>query len=74
MLDFREERQDDFSLNQKMRAKFRAKKQEMKREENRKAEEVAKFGMRVVSSSQLSDKDRKLKEQVREVQARNKLV
>ena len=61
MLDSREERHDDFSLNQKMRAKFRAKKQESKREEGMKAAEFAKFGMRVIPSSQLSDSDRKLK-------------
>ena len=36
IIDSREERSDDFSLNQKMRARFHQKKHEMKREENMK--------------------------------------
>ena len=74
IIDSREERSDDFSLNQKMRARFRKKKHDMKREESRKAAEIAKFGMRVIPSSQLSESDQKLKSKVKELQQRNKLT
>lgn len=53
LLSSKEEKKDDFSLNQKLRAKFRSKKSEIAREESRRSSEVAKFGMPVVSHSQL---------------------
>ena len=46
----------------------------MKREESRKATEIAKFGMRVIPSSQLCESDQKLKSKVKELQERNKLT
>ena len=46
----------------------------MAREESRRKSEISKFGMRVVSSDQLTDADHERKKAIEKIQAKNQLM